>query len=114
MVEASLQILSDSNAHFLRLLGDESLRSLSRGGRAIAAGSRDDALPDGRLFYRPAGEGNTPSRVDLEILVSKYTDAQIRKKYDELGPSGTLFFAPTARLCQRVVALGYPRPRLIS
>ncbi|HEX7071401.1 MAG TPA: hypothetical protein VF190_11370 [Rhodothermales bacterium] len=112
VVAASINVLLAANARFTRLEGDEDLRSQSRQGRRLTAGAADVAIPDGRLTYRVPGEAAT-RRADIEILVSKYTDEQIKKKYAELLPSGTLFFAPTRRLCDRVEALVGRRPVLI-
>lgn len=113
VVAASIQILQQAKGRLLRLLGDESLRSSARSGRTMEAGSSDVKLPDGRLTFRGRGAGD-PTRIDIEILVSKYTNEQIQAKIDELGPTGTLFFAPTSRLCERTYDLTGVRPILLT
>lgn len=113
VVESALRILARSGHKFVLLLGDEELRSRSRLGRTMLAGSRDETLPDGRLFYRDISTGQIAS-IDIEILVSKYSDDQIRKKYSELPLNRTLFFACGSRLCKRAQALTGHRPILLG
>lgn len=111
VVEAAVRILDHTKGHFVRLYGDESLRSAARKGRQLRRGDQEEILPDGRLLYRTA-DGKR-RKVDIEILVSKYTDTQILKKYESLAPAGTLFFACTPRLCDRTQRLVAHRPILL-
>jgi len=104
VVEASSWELSNRGAKFLRLLGDESLRSMSRKGRILAAGARDESLPDGRLRMQEPGR-TTATWLDIEIIVSKYTDEMIQSKCTELDPLTTAFYVPTLRLQRRVERL---------
>lgn len=101
------------DVRFLDFAGDETLRSAARSGRIMVAGQTDEKLPDGRLWFT-ASTAPAPLVADIEILVSKYSDAQITAKYEQLAPLGVLFFAPTRTLVDRVVALGFPAPRLIG
>lgn len=111
-VSAAIQVVHARGARFVRLLGDEDLRSLSRQNRMLTRAKTDVALPDARVLYRPAG-GNTVVTTDIEILVGTYANAKIIEKHRRL-PAGTLFFAPTALLQERVEALGLARPHLIE
>jgi hypothetical protein len=110
-VSAAIQVLHASGAEFVRLLGDEDLRSSSRQGRVLTRGETDMALPDARLAYRRSGT-DAVSTADIEILVGSYANAKIVEKYRRLPP-GTLYFAPTALLQDRVAALDLPRPHLV-
>lgn len=112
VVEAATRIMQRTRGDFIRLYGDESLRSASRKGRRMETGNDTEPLPDGQLIYR-SRDGQDRS-VNIEILVSKYTDAQILRKYATLGPSGTLFFACTRRLCDRVHRVTGRRPILLT
>lgn len=111
-VSAAIQVVHARGARFVRLLGDEDLRSLSRHGRVLTRAEADMALPDARVMYRPTG-GNTDVTTDIEILVGTYANAKLIEKHRRL-PVGTLFFAPTALLQERVEALGLARPHLIE
>lgn len=112
VVEACAWILRDEGGRFVRLWGDEDLRSQARRGRRMSAGTTEESLPDGRLLYATrAGERR---RIDIEIIVSKYTDEQIQAKYEELDGRRTLFFATSPALCERVLDLTGHRPLLLS
>lgn len=111
VVEAALRILTRTGGKFVRLYGDESLRSATRKSIQTEAGSTTEPLPDGRLIYRE--EGGKLRKIDIEILVGKYTDEQIVTKYKTLAPAGTLFFACTRRLCERARKLAGVRPLLL-
>lgn len=106
-VQAACYIVCATKGDVIRLWGDRDLRSETRQGRTLEADVHDVKLPDGRLVYRsPGGKEQT---VDVEILTSKYTDEDIRQKYQELHPD-TLFFTPTERLADRTEALVGKRP----
>lgn len=113
VLESALRILAQSKHTFVLLLGDEELRSRSRMGRILAAGMQDEALPDGRLYYRHFAT-NQIDHIDIEILTSKYSDEQIRKKYAQLPHGRTLFFACGPRLCQRAKLLTGHTPILLD
>jgi hypothetical protein len=112
VVCASLAILREhTGRQLLQLWGDEDLRSQTRVGRVAQAGVAQAALPDGRLRFIDAD--GTPGTVDIEIIVSDYSDAKIVAKYTELAP-GTRYFGPTPRVCERVSRLGYAMPDLLT
>lgn len=111
-VEATIVLLNATNGTLLQLKGDEDLRSESRRGRSLAKGEKDVKLPDGLLIYKE--EGGAVREVELEILVSKYSDEQILEKYEEFDPSKVLFFAPTVALRERTKALTGFAPLLLG
>lgn len=110
-VQAALLILNSTDGTLVRFQGDEDLRSKSRKGRRIRAGTRDDSYPDGRMTFRD--RDGTERRSDIEILTSKYTDQVICKKHEGLE-AGTIFAAPTARLADRVETLTGRRPLILT
>lgn len=111
VVAAVVELLAERpGAELVRLAGDEDLRSASRSSQRLVRGARIALLPDARLTLRAGG---ALEDVAIEILVSKYTSADIRAKYLAL-PAGTRYYAPTARLCRRVAALGCPTPQLLT
>lgn len=108
-VEASLHILKNTQSQFLRLMGDEDLRSQLRAGTIFEAGHQEErALPDGRLFLQNQ-QGRRHS-VDIEIFVSNYTDEQIQAKYEALKDLNCQFYAPGQAFCDRVEGLTGVRP----
>lgn len=110
-VSAAIQVMHARGSRFVRLVGDEDLRSASRQGRVLTRATTDVALPDARVTHRAPGH-DTVETTDIEILVGSYANTKIVEKYSRLPPT-TLFFAPTALLQDRVAALGLPRPHLI-
>jgi hypothetical protein len=127
VISACQRILEERQGRFLRLLGDEDLRSremLRRNRRSRAAGARrgsaprssegDRTLPDGWLFYAPAS-GGPPRSVLIEILIGKYTTDLIKEKYEKL-PRRTRFFATSPGACLRAEAHrgAHPRPTLLQ
>lgn len=113
VVEASIREIAMRQARFLRLLGDEDLRSLTRKGRRMQAGVADQALADGRLRMMEPG-ALQPVWLDIEILISKYTDEAIKAKYKDLDPATVVFYAPTEKLIGRVERLVGARPHLLN
>lgn len=111
VVAAVIDVLRERRAALVALSGDEEIRSASRRGRRLRPGEHDVHLPDARLTVR--SRTGAVDVVQIEILVSKYTSADIVAKHRTL-PLETLFFAPTARLCARVARLGCPVPRLLT
>lgn len=91
--------------------GDEELRSRTRRGREATPGSRFPALPDGRVTFVDEEGGRTEAAI--EVIVSGYTDPQIRNKYDAL-PATTVYAVVSRNLADRIVGLGLPRPLLVS
>ena len=111
LVLAASEILVEQGAKLQQLFADEDLRSEKLKGRQTTAGDASAPLPDGKLLYElPSGEVGSQ---EIEVLVSKYTTADIRKKYSELAPHGTRFFTISRRLRKRVVGLGLPAPELL-
>lgn len=110
VVQAALLVLQTTRGTLVRFWGDEDLRSEARQGRKMRRGD-DEKLPDGRLLFRlPNGFQQV---AEFEILTSKYTDATILKKYDELA-EGTIFASPTRRLVDRMESLTGYRPLLLT
>src|SRR5690606_10915032 len=82
-VQSALLILRATDGEIVSFAGDEDLRSASRKGRRIRSGTQDDSLPDGRLVFRSVSAGERIA--DIEILTSKYSDAVILKKHEDLA-----------------------------
>lgn len=110
-VQSALLILRATDGEIVSFAGDEDLRSASRKGRRIRSGTQDDSLPDGRLVFRSDSAGERIA--DIEILTSKYSDAVILKKHEELA-EGTIFVAPTQRLAVRTEELTGLKPLLLT
>ncbi len=112
VVAALVELLAvRPGAELMTLAGDEDLRSESRRSQRMVRGARIALLPDARITLRAAD--GALEEIAVEILVSKYTSDDIRAKHTAL-PVGTHYYAPTARLCRRVAALGCPTPRLLT
>lgn len=112
VVAAVVELLAERpGSELVTLAGDEDLRSETRRSHRLMKGTRTALLPDARVTLRTTA--GVLEAVDVEILVSKYTSADIRAKHREL-PAGTRYYAPTARLCRRVATLGCPIPSLLT
>ncbi|MDQ6828121.1 MAG: hypothetical protein M3081_04565, partial [Gemmatimonadota bacterium] len=114
-VQAALMLLR-TGGRLLALLGDEALRSRTRRGVRFERGIRAGSLPDGRLYYlEGVGIDSTKVRrsIDIEVLVSGYSDKAIRTKVANLPPTSTRFFVPTARLRDRVHDLTGVEPHVM-
>lgn len=100
---------------FIRLLGDEDLRSDLRTGRTMTTGTSDPLLPDGRLrLGRRQGDRSEILEWDIETLTGGYTDEKIREKLQALDPDTTLFVGPTTSVCDRAERLTGHRPAPLS
>lgn len=112
VVAAVLDVLAERpGSTLVTLAGDEDLRSETRRSQRLVRGTRTEPLPDARLTLHTAA--GSLEQIPIEILVSKYRSADIRAKHRAL-PAETRYYAPTARLCRRVVSLGCSRPRLLT
>lgn len=109
VIESAMAEARRRKAGIRKIWGDEDLRSRQRKGKK--AQGQHGALPDGRIVFEPLI--GAPFEVDLEVLISKYTDVQIAEKYACLGPDA-VFYATTSRLCLRVAGLVGKRPFLLG
>lgn len=95
-IEAAIDYLEVTGGDFVRLLGDEDLRSHSRRGRK----TEKESLPDGQLWYHIPGQ-TSPLNQLIEVIVGKYSDDMIRGKVEGLAGQHVLFAAPTASATTR-------------
>ncbi len=115
LIEAVLRVLRQTGGELVSVSGDTALRRRSRRGRRTRRGDLLDPVPDAELTISV----DSPNAVSLhhqtiEVLVSKYSDRELKAKYRANWAPSTLFVAPTAALCDRVEQLVGRRPELLD
>jgi len=116
LMEAVLRILCRENGELESLRGDAALRRRNRRGRRTRLGDLLDPVPDAELVYfvdQPDSGAGLRCQV-IEVLVSKYSDRELRAKYRAKWAEAAMFVAPTAALCDRVERLVGRRPELLE
>jgi hypothetical protein len=115
LMEAVLRILRKTGGELISLTGDAALRRRTRRGRRTRLGDLLDPVPDAELTTA-VDNPNAASlqRHTIEVLVSKYSDRELKAKYRAKWAPNALFVAPTAALCDRVEQLVGRRPDLLD
>lgn len=109
-VRAAVWMISAQHPHPdpLYVEGDVDLRAQGQRGRRSKRRQHYEPVADVKLHVQRAGQ---VSSWDVEVI-GAYTAAQIGAKYSALKP-GTVYFATTDAVADRVAQLGHPRPRVI-